>query len=132
MEYLTAEQVLFLHFRLVAETGGAHGLANPDLLLSALARPRATFAGRDLYPTLCLKAAALAESLIRNHPFVDGNKRTGIAAGMLFLRRNGSRLTPSNAELERTALAVATGEMDLASLADVFRRWTDSEGDDPA
>ncbi len=132
MQYLTAEQVLFLHFRLVAETGGAHGLADPDLLLSALVRPRATLDGRDSYPTLCLKAAALAESLIRNHPFVDGNKRTGVASGVLLLRRNGGRLAPSNADLERTALALATGEMDLASLANVFRRWTDSEGDDPA
>jgi len=121
VQYLTAEQVLFLHFRLVPETGGAHGLSRPDLPLSAWARPKATFAGAGLYPDLHSQAAALTESLIRNHPFVDGNKRTGIAAGVLLLVRNGFRVTLANAELERIALAVATGELDLAGLANAFR-----------
>jgi len=122
VQYLTAEKVLFLHFRLVQETGGAHGLTRPDLLLSALARPKAIFAGASLYPDLHSQAAALTESLIRNHPFVDGNKRTGIAAGVLFLVRNGFRVTLTNAELERIALAVATGEMELAGLTERLRR----------
>lgn len=100
MNYLTAEQVLFIHARLIVETGGAHGVRELGLLLSAVARPQATFDGQDLYPDLFMKAAALLESLIGNHAFVDGNKRTAITSTGLFLNANGYRLTASNQELE--------------------------------
>ena len=80
MTYLTVEQVLFIHMRLIAETGGSPGLRDLGLLASAVARPQATFGGEDLYPDLLSKAAALMDSLVRNHPFVDGNKRVGITA----------------------------------------------------
>lgn len=99
MIYLTAEQVLFIHARLIAETGGAHGVLDLGMLLSAVARPQATFDGRDLYPDLFSKAAALLESLIGNHAFVDGNKRTAITAVGVFLQLNGYRMTSSNHEL---------------------------------
>ena len=89
---MTVEQVLFLHSRLVEETGGAHGVRDLGLLESAVARPGATFGGEDLYAEVFRKAAALMASLILNHPFVDGNKRTGIAAAALFLARNGCQL----------------------------------------
>lgn len=121
MTYLSAEQVLFLHFRIVAETGGCQGLVSLGLLESAVARPQATFGGADLYPDVHTKAAALSESLIRNHPFIDGNKRTGIAAGALFLLRNGYRLTLPNRALERLAIGVAKGEMSLAELSEALR-----------
>lgn len=84
--YLTPQQVLFIHARLIATTGGEHGVRDVGLLASAVARPQATFDGADLYPDLSEKAAALMDSLTRNHPFVDGNKRTAIAAAALFLR----------------------------------------------
>lgn len=100
MNYLAAEQVLFIHARLIVETGGAHGVRELGLLLSAVARPQATFDGQDLYPDLFMKAAALLESLIGNHAFVDGNKRTAITSTGLFLYANGYRLTASNLELE--------------------------------
>jgi len=93
MNYLTSERVLFLHARLIEETGGSHGARDVALLESAVASPQATFGGEDLYPDLVSKAAALMESLIRNHPFVVGNKRTGVTAAALFLRQNGRRLT---------------------------------------
>ncbi len=99
--YLSPQQVLFIHARLTAETGGEYGLFNLGLLESAVARPRATFNGLDLYPTLFDKAAALMESLMVNHPFVDGNKRVAIVAPALFLLRNGYRLTADSAEVER-------------------------------
>ena len=87
MNYLTAEQVLFIHARLIVETGGAHDVRELGLLLSAVARPQATFDGQDLYPDLFMKAAALLESLIGNYAFVDGNKRTAITStGLFFLR----------------------------------------------
>lgn len=117
MNYLTAEQILFLHARLVAETGGSHGVRDINMLLSALGRPQASFDDRDLYPDLYHKAAALMDSLIRNHPFVDGNKRTGIASTALFLRINRYRLVASNAELEKFTIEVARSQHTLDEIA---------------
>jgi death-on-curing protein len=117
VNYLTVEQVLFIHFRLLSETGGGHGLRDLGLLESAVARPRATFDGRELYPDVFHQAAALLDSLINNHPFVDGNKRTGITAAGLFLRRNGWRLRTGNAELEQFTLQVARGELEVDGMA---------------
>jgi len=110
VKYLTAEQVLFLHARLVAETGGSHGVRDLNLLLSAIGRPRASFDDQDLYPDWFTKAAALMDSLIRNHPFLDGNKRTGVAAAALFLRINGYGLDVTNTELEKFTLEVANSQ----------------------
>jgi death on curing protein len=107
MNYLTAEQVLFIHARSIAETGGEHGILDLGLLQSAVARPQVTFDGQDLYPDLFLKAAALLESLIGNHAFVDGNKRTAIISAGLFLHLNGYRLKASNQQLEDFTLACA-------------------------
>lgn len=120
MIHLTAEQVLFLHARIVEETGGSHGIRDVGLLESAVARPQASFGGEDLYPALWTKTAALTESLIGNHPFTDGNKRTGVAAAGLFLVRNGRRLTASNEELEAFAVSVAEKR---ASLEDMASWW---------
>ena len=80
-------------------------------LESALAQLRMTFGGEDLYPTLVEKAAALGYSLIANHPFVDGNKRTGHAAMEVFLMMNGWEIQASVDEQERVILQVAAGEM---------------------
>lgn len=117
MTYFTVEQVLFLHARLIEETGGSHGVRDVALLESAVARPRATFDTEDFYPDLLYKAVALLESLVGNHPFVDGNKRTGIAAAALFLALNGRRLTATNQELETFTLHVATSRPTIAEVA---------------
>jgi death-on-curing protein len=118
MNYLTPEQVLFLHARLIEETGGSHGLHDLGLLEPAAARPQAAYGGQDLVPDLCSKAAALMDSLVHNHPFVDGNKRTGITAAALFLVRNGYRLTTTNLELEAFTRRVAEARPDIAEIAD--------------
>jgi len=125
MKYLTAEQVLFIHARLIAETGGEHGVLDLGLLQSAVARPQASFDGQDLYPGLFPKAAALLESLIGNHAFVDGNKRTAITTVGLFLQRNGCRLTVSNQELEDFTLQCA---QHLVSL-DQMILWFESQSE---
>lgn len=109
VNYLTPEQVLFIHARLITETGGEYGVRELGLLLSAVARPQATFEGNDLYPDLFSKAAALLESLVINHAFVDGNKRTAITSTGLFLRINGYRLTADNPKLETFTLQCAQG-----------------------
>jgi death-on-curing protein len=119
---LTPEQGLFLHSRLVAETGGKHGVRDLGLLLSAVGRPQATFDGKDLYPDLFSQAAALMDSLVRNHPFVDGNKRTAIAAAAIFLRMNGLLLIVDNKEMVRFTLACAQSRLSLEDIADWFKK----------
>lgn len=89
MKYLTTEDVLLLHHLSIEKSGGSHGLRDAGLLDAAVHRPQATFAGEDLYPTLFDKAGALCHSLIKNHAFVDGNKRTSLLSSMTFLELNG-------------------------------------------
>ncbi len=122
---MTPEQVLFIHARLIAETGGAHGVRDLGLLLSALARPQATFDGQDLYPNLFAKAGALMESLLQNHPFVDGNKRTAITASAMFLRLNGYRLKAGNAELEQFTFVALLEHWPVDRLAAWFEKHTE-------
>ena len=124
MKYLTAEQVLFIHSRLIDETGGSHGIRDLGLLQSAVSRPMATFGGEDLYPDIFQKAAALMESLIKNHPFIDGNKRTAISSTGLFLRINGYNLETSQKELEDFTLDMATGKVSLNDAAKWFKQYS--------
>lgn len=127
MKYLTVEQVLFLHARVIEETGGSHGVGDIGLLESAVARPQAVFEGEDLYPDVFSKAAAFMDSLIRNHPFVDGNKRTGITAAAVFLRRNGWLLSVSNRKLEAFTLQVVRAELSISQIAQWLREHCTAE-----
>jgi death on curing protein len=129
MIYLTAEQVLFIHARLITETGGSHGVRDLSMLLSALGRPQSSFDDHDLYPDLFSKAAALLDSLIRNHPFVDGNKRAGITAAALFLRLNGYQLEVTNSELEKFTLKVARSHHNVDEIAVWLRANTHRQVD---
>lgn len=95
MNYLGYRQVLWIYKKILEETGGSSGIRDDGLLRSALARPQATFGGKDLYPTCFEKAAALLESLAKNHPFVDGNKRMAWACFDIFLEINGYSLISS-------------------------------------
>jgi death-on-curing protein len=124
MKYLTPEQVLFIHSRLVTETGGGHGLRDLALLESAVARQRATFDSKELYPDLFTKATTLMDSLINNHPFLDGNKRTGITATGLFFRINGWKLTASSKELVACTMRVAVEGLEIDELANWLRAKT--------
>ena len=117
MKHLSVQQVLFINSRIIAETGGQTGLLNLALLESAVERPQATFDGKDLYPDLFEKAAALLDSLVNNHPFVDGNKRTGVTATAMLLRINNFRLVCSQSELEVFTLQVATDHPAIAELS---------------
>lgn len=109
--YLTPEQVLFIHSRLIQETGGAHGVRDLPMLLSAMGRPQATFEGKDLYPDVFSKAAALMDSLVRNHPFVDGNKRAAITSAVIYLYLNGYKLVVEPADMVRFTLACAQSQL---------------------
>jgi death-on-curing protein len=121
MIYLSAEQILFIHARLIEETGGSHGVRDLGMLLSAIGRPQDSFDDQDLYSDLFSKTGALMESLICNHPFVDGNKRTGVTAAGLFLRRNGYRLIANNADLVAITMKIAQSQIDLEELTIWFR-----------
>ena len=119
MRYLSLSEALELHRRIIGQSGGALGVLNLGSLESALAQPRMAFGGKELYPSIVDKASALGYSLIQNHPFLDGNKRTGHAAMELFLVLNGFEIQSSVDEQERTILQVASGKIDR----DTFTRW---------
>lgn len=92
------------------------------MLLSAVARPQASFDDQDLYPDLYAKAAALLHSLVLNHAFLDGNKRVAFAASQLFLRINGTVIHIANSEVHTFVLACAQGEYTVEDIAEWFRR----------
>ncbi|MCH8093874.1 MAG: type II toxin-antitoxin system death-on-curing family toxin [Chloroflexi bacterium] len=112
MRFLSLGDVLEIYRRIVEETGGATGIRDLNGLQSALAQPRMTFEGKDLYPSVAAKAAALGFSLVRNHPLIDGNKRVGHAAMELFLLLNGHEIEASVDEQEAVILGVASGDID--------------------
>ncbi len=121
MRYLTLSEVLELHRQVVERTGGSEGLRDLGALESAVAQPRMTFGGNDLYPTIEDKATAPCLSLIQNHPFVDGNKRIGHAAMEVFLLLNGYELVASVDDAERVIFAVAARGCSRESLAGWIR-----------
>ncbi len=121
MRYLTLGEVLALHRRILAESGGRHGLRDLGAIASALAQPRVSVGKQDAYPTLTDKAAALGFSLIRNHGFIDGNKRIAHAAIEIFLVMNGMELRASVDEQEQFMLALAAGEVSREALAEWLR-----------
>lgn len=105
-KYLLTEDVLLLHHLSVEKSGGSHGLRDVGLLDAAVHRPQATFAGEDLYPTIFNKAAALCHSLIKNHAFVDGNKRTSLLSAMTMLELNGYVFSSTQEELVTFGLKI--------------------------
>jgi death-on-curing protein len=116
MRYLSLPEVVYLHDRLLATSGGGAGLRDMAALASALAQPKATFGGEELHPTLIEKAAALCFSLVQNHAFIDGNKRIGHAAMEVFLALNGHALVAGIDEQERLVLSLASGQLPRAEL----------------
>ena len=113
---LTRQQILLLHDQLVAETGGEAALRDEGMLDSALHAPFQTFGDEDVYPTLQQKAARLCFGLVKNHPFVDGNKRIGAHAMLVFLVLNGVELQYSQAELSDVILNLAAGDIEFAEM----------------
>ena len=113
---LSKAQVIMIHEQLIKETGGASGLRDEGMLESALNTPFQTFGGEDVYPSLQQKAARLCFGLVKNHPFVDGNKRIGAHAMLVFLALNGVELQHSQEELSDIILQAAAGEIETKDL----------------
>lgn len=111
--------VFAMHDRLLAEHGGPSGLRDRGLLESALARPRHLWTYEQ--PDIATLAASYIVGIIRNHPFVDGNKRTGFMTGYVFLARNDLKLTASEFEATRYMFALANGEIEEEALTDWLR-----------
>ncbi len=111
MRYISLSEVLELHRRIIEESGGSTGVRDLGGLESAIAQPRMTFGGRDLYPALIEKAAALCFSLVQNHPFIDGNKRVGHAAMEVMLILNGYEIYAPVDDQEQVILELASGDV---------------------
>lgn len=110
MKILNKRQILMLHQHLVEETGGSPGLRDEGLLDSTLNAPFQVFGDTSAYPSLQQKAARLCYGLVKNHPFIDGNKRIGAHAMLVFLAVNGLELSYTQQELSDIILQVAAGE----------------------
>jgi death-on-curing protein len=126
MRFLTVEEVLYIHFQVTDRYGGLHGVRDIGGLESAVARPQTTVFGKDAYPTLIAKASAMLHSLIFNHPFYDGNKRTAFAAVGLFLRFNGTSIVGVHQEIEDFVVHIAERHISVETIADWLSKHTKS------
>ncbi len=106
----------------IDETGGAHGVRDRNAVLSLENLPRQAVFGKELYPTIFGKAAVYARNIIFNHPFIDGNKRTGMTSAAVFLENNNCKLIAEEGEIEKFALKIISDRLELADIADWFRK----------
>ncbi|MFY9484509.1 MAG: type II toxin-antitoxin system death-on-curing family toxin [Patescibacteria group bacterium] len=120
--YLATETVLEIHEELVIRYGGSQGVRDYGLVDSAVARPRAGFGDFEAYPDLFMKAAVLGHSLLKNHPFVDGNKRTAIASIGMFLEENGYQLIQSKNHLYGLALEIENNSLPEDKIAQWLKK----------
>ena len=116
MKKLSKKQILMLHTQLIQQTGGSEGVRDYNLQDSALETPFQSFGGDELYPTIQAKAARLGYGLIKNHCMIDGNKRIGTHAMLVFLALNGIELKYMQKELYETILDVAAGKIEYEDL----------------
>jgi len=121
MIYLHKQQILKLHNRIIKEFGGIHGVRDERLLVSALANPLQTFAGLDLYPTCVDKAVQLCYELIKNHPFLDGNKRIALHSMLILISINGLKIEIAHDELIDIIFKVADGSFNSSDLLQLLK-----------
>ena len=121
---LTLEQLLELHALVIHETGGSVGLRDLGRLEAAVAAQTQSVFGEELYPGLTQKAAAIIRGIIGDHPFIDGNKRTAMLAGLTFLKINGLGFNANKGELEDFAVKIATEKLDIAEIAEWLKSHT--------
>lgn len=122
IRYLSKEQILLLHSMIVDETGGTHGVREHHTILSAEQLPQQTAFGKELYPTIFLKAAVYTRTIIMNHPFIDGNKRTGMVSAFVFLEWNGYVSITKEGGVEEFAFEIIQKRLSLEKIADWFKK----------
>lgn len=116
MYIFSVDDIELVHLQIIDASGGSHGTRDRGRLEAAVASQTQAVFGKELYKTLHEKAAALARAIIADHPFVDGNKRTGIMLALIFLERNGVQTTPSDPDLEDFAVKIATDRLDVPDI----------------
>ena len=121
--FLSLGEVLEIHRDQITRYGGSRGLRDLDLLKSALAMPQATFGGEFLHADIFEMAAAYLFHIVKNHPFIDGNKRAGVVSALVFLALNGYDFTAPQNGLAETVFALAGGELAKADVAIFIRKW---------
>ncbi len=121
MEGITAKQMILVHAAVIRRIGGSDGIRDIGALKSAEALPFQASFGLELYPGVVEKAAAYARSIIMNHPFVDGNKRTGMSVAMTFLELNGMRFTGPRGSIENFAVKIVVDRLDIEDIAQWFK-----------
>ena len=122
MRYLSINEILEIHNQIISSSGGTRGIRDLNALESAVSQPRLTFDKKDLYPDIVTKASSLCFALVMNHPFIDGNKRTGHAAMEIFLILNEYEIDADVAEQEQVMVDLASGKISRESLS----RWLNS------
>jgi len=127
VKYLTVEQVLFIHDQAIKRFGGPFGVRELNLLESAVMRPRASFGGKDLYKGIFDKAGALLQSLLKNHPFVDGNKRTALSSAALMLWMNGYKLKNKGKKEVEFAVRVDNEKLPVEEIAGWLKKNVEGE-----
>lgn len=121
LDFLAVEDILLLHSDQIDLYGGEHGVRDMGLLESAVAQPQAMFKGEFLHHDLFQMAAAYLFHIVQNHPFIDGNKRTGIVAALAFLDINGIKLDAIEGSLYGLVMSVACGRACKQEIAEFFR-----------
>lgn len=124
MKYLYPKQLIYLAEQIIQQSGGTLGLRDEGLLESAVYRPQATFGGQDLYPDIFSKAGALGHSIIKNHPFVDGNKRIGFEAMRLMLRLNDYDVVASIKRKFDFVIEIAIGKIDEQEISNWLKKYS--------
>jgi death-on-curing protein len=122
MKYLEAEEILLIHHQLIERYGGSHGTRDLQRVKSAAVAPAQEVFGQEQYKTIFEKAAVYARNIIGDHPFNDGNKRTGMASAAMFLKRNGYTLSLKKGELEDFAVRMATDKLEVPEIAGWLKR----------
>jgi len=121
-KYLSLEEILRLHFQLIEDFGGSHGVRDENRLKSVVAAPRQAVYDTEQYPSVYEKAAVYARNIIGDHPFSDGNKRTAITVCGVFLMRNGKKLTAKPKDLENFAISIATEHKSITEITQWLRQ----------
>lgn len=124
IRYLTTDDIARIHSFLIDEIGGVHGVRDQHALHAIEGLPRQSFGGKELYATIFLKAAVYVRSVIHNHPFVDGNKRTGMTAAFVFLENNGCLATAPKGLIQEFAVKIVTEKLEIEAIAAWLKKYT--------
>ena len=116
-KYLTVEEILYLHFRVIEDYGGSHGVRDEKRIRSVVNAPAQEVFGQEQYQDIWTKAAVYMRNIIGDHPFTDGNKRSGTTVCAVFLMRNSINLIATPKDLENFAVAVAVEHYDIPTIA---------------